>query len=113
MRLAWLLAAVLVASPALAEGFDPEQLAAELEQRARLDTLARARRLADREDWDELRACKAALDLALQHHIADEHTRACEAWLSRNYGAEWHVVDDLRPKIAPPFAAGPFAPTRP
>ncbi|APR82728.1 Hypothetical protein A7982_08077 [Minicystis rosea] len=58
-------------------------------------------------------ACVAALRLALQHRITDEHTRACEVWLSRNYGAEWHVIDELRPKIAPPFAAGPFAPARP
>src|SRR5262249_37807204 len=41
-------------------------------------------------------ACKTALHLSLEHHIADEHTRACEAWLSQNYGAEWHVVDDFR-----------------
>jgi hypothetical protein len=58
-------------------------------------------------------ACETALGLALAHHIADEHTRACEAWLSKNYGAEWHVLDELRPKIASPFAAGPFAPARP
>lgn len=58
-------------------------------------------------------ACEAALRLSLQHRIADEHTRACEAWLSKNYGAEWQLVDELRPKIAAPFGAGPFAPARP
>jgi tetratricopeptide (TPR) repeat protein len=56
------------------------------------------------------RACERALELSLTHRIDDEHTRACEQWLSRNYRREYHVLDDLRPTVAAPRAAGVFAP---
>jgi hypothetical protein len=58
------------------------------------------------------RACARVLQLGLAHHVADENTRTCETWFARHYGAEIHVLDELRPRIATPWAAGPFAPVR-
>jgi hypothetical protein len=55
-------------------------------------------------------ACRRVLALGLQHHFSDDHTRTCELWLSRHRGAEYHVLDEYRPALAPPRAAGDFAP---
>lgn len=55
-------------------------------------------------------ACARVLSLGLTHHISNEDTRACEAWLSKSYSAEYHVLDELRPRIAAPRAAAEFAP---
>lgn len=41
-------------------------------------------------------AVKKCLDLSVQFQYFDEHSRACEVWLARNYKAEYHVVDELR-----------------
>ncbi len=66
--------------------------------------------------WDEIRAAyyeeidrasepqrlrakgayKACLDYSLRYQHFDASSRACEAWLSKNYGAEYHLVDELR-----------------
>ena len=55
-------------------------------------------------------ACARALDLGLTHRISDEHTRTCEGWLSRHYPADVRLLEELRPRIAAPRAAGDFAP---
>ena len=55
-------------------------------------------------------ACARVLSLGLTHHISNDDTRACEAWLSKSYSAEYHVLDELRPRIGAPRAAGEFAP---
>ena len=55
-------------------------------------------------------AYKYCVDLSVKERIVNEHTDACIRWLSRNYGAEYHEIDDF----APPgefFALGSF--TRP
>jgi hypothetical protein len=26
----------------------------------------------------------------------DDHSRSCEKWLSKNYGAEYHLIDEFR-----------------
>ncbi len=41
-------------------------------------------------------ALKKCLDLSVQFQYFDEHSRACEVWLAKNYKAEYHVVDELR-----------------
>lgn len=42
-------------------------------------------------------AYRYCLDLALKHRIVNEHTDACIKWLSKNYGAEYHEIDDFAP----------------
>jgi hypothetical protein len=41
-------------------------------------------------------ALKKCLSLATTYQFFDEHSRACEVWLAKNYKAEYHVVDELR-----------------
>jgi hypothetical protein len=41
-------------------------------------------------------ALKKCLDLSVKYQYFDEHSRACEVWLAKNYKAEYHVVDELR-----------------
>lgn len=42
-------------------------------------------------------AYQYCLNLSIQHRIVNEHTQACIHWLSRNYGAEYHEVDEFVP----------------
>lgn len=42
-------------------------------------------------------AYRYCLDLSIQYRIVNEHTAACIHWLSRNYGAEYHEVDEFTP----------------
>jgi tetratricopeptide (TPR) repeat protein len=66
--------------------------------------------------WEEIRATYyAAIDLASEpdrkrakvaydacltyssrYQYFDEHSRACEAWLSKTYATEYHILDELR-----------------
>ncbi len=41
-------------------------------------------------------AYQGCLEVSSKYQYFDEHSRACELWLSRNYGAEFHAVDELR-----------------
>jgi hypothetical protein len=41
-------------------------------------------------------ALKKCLDLSVEFQFFDEHSRACEVWLAKNYKGEYHVVDELR-----------------
>ena len=41
-------------------------------------------------------AYKACLDYSVRYQFFDESSRTCEKWLSTNYGAEYHLVDELR-----------------
>jgi hypothetical protein len=50
-------------------------------------------------------ACGACLSIAERAKIADEHTEACDAWLSRHYSFEHPALDELRPR--PPALSGP------
>jgi hypothetical protein len=42
-------------------------------------------------------AYKLCLDLSVKHRIVNEHTEACIRWLSKNYGAEYHKIDEFAP----------------
>lgn len=42
-------------------------------------------------------AYRYCLNLSIQHRIVNEHTQACIHWLSRNYGWEYHEIDDFAP----------------
>ncbi len=42
-------------------------------------------------------AYRYCLDLSIQYRIVNEHTQACIHWLARNYGAEYHEVDEFVP----------------
>jgi len=42
-------------------------------------------------------ALKKCLDLSVQYQYFDSYSRDCEVWLAKNYKAEYHVVDELRP----------------
>ncbi len=42
-------------------------------------------------------AYRFCLNLSIQHRIVNEHTQACIHWLARNYGAEYHEVDEFVP----------------
>jgi hypothetical protein len=55
-------------------------------------------------------ACETALRLVLRERIADERAGACVDWLARHYRAEHVKLEELRPRITAPFAAGEFAP---
>jgi hypothetical protein len=54
----------------------------------------------DRASEPDRKRAKAAFQTCLSHssrfQYFDEHSRACEAWLSKNYGAEYHILDELR-----------------
>jgi len=41
-------------------------------------------------------AYQGCLQVSSRYQFFDEHSRACELWLSRNYSAEFHAVDELR-----------------
>ena len=53
-------------------------------------------------------AAKQCLDLAAKLSYEDERARACEIWLARTFTREFHVVDEILPKLS---AGSP--PTRP
>ena len=42
-------------------------------------------------------ALEKCLKLSVEQQYFDEFSRACEVWLAKNYKAEFHVVDELRP----------------
>ena len=41
-------------------------------------------------------AYQTCLELSSKYQYFDEHSRGCEVWLSKNYGSDFHVVDELR-----------------
>src|SRR6516225_8574296 len=41
-------------------------------------------------------AFKTCLDYSVKFQFFDEYTRKCEEWLSKNYGAEYHLIDEFR-----------------
>lgn len=41
-------------------------------------------------------AYKACLSYSTRYQHFDESSRSCEVWLAKNYGAEYHVIDELR-----------------
>jgi TolA-binding protein len=41
-------------------------------------------------------AYQACLTYSSTYQYFDDHSRSCEKWLSRNYSAEFHVMDELR-----------------
>ncbi len=41
-------------------------------------------------------AYKKCLDYSVKFQYFDEYSRACEVWLSKNYGAEYHLIDEFR-----------------
>ncbi len=41
-------------------------------------------------------AYKTCLDLSVKHQYFDEFSRTCEAWLSKTYPAEYHLIDEFR-----------------
>ncbi len=57
-------------------------------------------------------ACEACLRIAAHYGIADEHTEACDTWLSRSYRSEHAPFEDLLPKIGATPAVGVFDPAR-
>jgi hypothetical protein len=43
-------------------------------------------------------AFKTCLDYSVKYQFFDEYSRKCEEWLSKNYGAEYHLIDEFRDK---------------
>ena len=41
-------------------------------------------------------AYKVCLDLSVKYQYFDEFSRSCEQWLSKNYPAEYHLIDEFR-----------------
>ncbi|MDI1482159.1 hypothetical protein [Polyangium sp. y55x31] len=41
-------------------------------------------------------AFKKCLDYSVKYQFFDEYSRTCEVWLSKNYGAEYHLIDEFR-----------------
>ena len=41
-------------------------------------------------------AFKTCLTYSVKYQFFDEYSRACEVWLSKNYGAEFHLIDEFR-----------------
>jgi hypothetical protein len=41
-------------------------------------------------------AFKKCLDYSVKYQYFDDHSRKCEEWLSKNYGAEYHLIDEFR-----------------
>ncbi len=41
-------------------------------------------------------AFKECLNLSVAFQYFDEFSRACEVWLAKNYGAEYHLIDEFR-----------------
>jgi hypothetical protein len=58
------------------------------------------------------RACEAALQLAHDHAVADEHTRACEAWLGRRFRIEHPRIEEIRPRFPGAVTPPLWAPAR-
>jgi tetratricopeptide (TPR) repeat protein len=40
-------------------------------------------------------AFQTCLDYSVKFQYSDENARSCEVWLAKNYGAEFHVVDEI------------------
>ncbi len=41
-------------------------------------------------------AYKTCLDYSVKYQYFDEYSRTCEKWLSKNYPAEYHLIDEFR-----------------
>lgn len=41
-------------------------------------------------------AFKTCLDYSVKFQYFDDHSRKCEEWLSKNFGAEYHLIDEFR-----------------
>ncbi len=41
-------------------------------------------------------AYKKCLDYSVKYQYFDDYSRQCEVWLSKNYGAEYHLIDEFR-----------------
>ncbi|MFT3775699.1 MAG: hypothetical protein QM820_60910 [Minicystis sp.] len=41
-------------------------------------------------------AYQTCLEYSSKYQYFDEYSRTCEVWLSKNYGAEYHAIDELR-----------------
>lgn len=41
-------------------------------------------------------AFKTCLNYSVKYQFFDEYSRKCEEWLSKNYGAEYHLIDEFR-----------------
>jgi hypothetical protein len=41
-------------------------------------------------------AYKKCLDYSVKYQYFDEYSRSCEVWLSKSYGAEYHLIDEFR-----------------
>jgi tetratricopeptide (TPR) repeat protein len=41
-------------------------------------------------------AFKTCLEYSVKYQYFDEFSRSCEVWLSKNYGAEFHLIDEFR-----------------
>jgi hypothetical protein len=41
-------------------------------------------------------AFKKCLDYSVKYQYFDEYSRKCEEWLSKNFGAEYHLIDEFR-----------------
>jgi TolA-binding protein len=41
-------------------------------------------------------AYKTCLGYSVKYQFFDEYSRKCEEWLSKNYGAEYHLIDEFR-----------------
>jgi hypothetical protein len=41
-------------------------------------------------------AFKTCLDYSVKYQYFDDYSRKCEEWLSKNYGAEYHLIDEFR-----------------
>ena len=57
-------------------------------------------------------AYQGCLEVSSRYQFFDERSRACEVWLSRNYGAEFHAIDELRgspSRIGGPIEGSPVA----
>jgi tetratricopeptide (TPR) repeat protein len=62
----------------------------------------------------KLRAKQAfvsCIDYSVRFQFSDEHSHGCEVWLARNYGSEFHVVDELHgapTRIGAPVVEAPM-----
>ena len=43
------------------------------------------------------KAYQACLDESVKFQYFDDDSRSCEAWLSKNYPGEYHIIDEFRP----------------
>jgi hypothetical protein len=51
-------------------------------------------------------AFKTCVDDSVKYQYFDEHARRCTEWLSRNYGTEFPLIDELRPRFVLASSAG-------